>query len=134
MASDDDFGACGAFEIPVLITSHSIVALEKEPPNYASKKPTHSVYFVIADDGLAIQNPHYSWEHVSVHRLFDGKPYTPTWDDMCFIKKMFWDDEDLAVQYHPPKSEHVNQFPWALHLWRHVSIEMPRPPKILVGI
>lgn len=69
------------------------------------------------------------WEHVSVslgHR-------SPTWEEMCAIKDMFWDAEDCVVQYHPPKSEYVNHHPYCLHLWRPVGINFPQPPSIFVG-
>jgi len=39
--------------------------------------------FVIASDGLG-------WEHVSASK----KLYPPTWDDMCYVKALFWDDSD----------------------------------------
>lgn len=80
---------------------------------------------VIASDGEG-------WEHVSVSKRYE----CPTWDQMCFIKNLFWDDqEDMAVQYHPPKSLYVNNHPYCLHLWRMVSdIPMPMPHPRLVGI
>ena len=54
------------------------------------------------------------WEHVSV-----STPHvTPTWDEMNYIKGLFWDDEDLVVQIHPPKSEYVTLHQHCLHLWR----------------
>ena len=71
------------------------------------------------------------WEHVSVRPLNGSMP---TWDDMCFIKDMFWTDEDCVVQYHPPKSEYVNNLPNCLHLWKTTDAEMPLPPSILTGI
>ena len=89
-------------------------------PCNRGKKPV--VLRVIASDGMG-------WEHVSVSL----PSRTPTWDEMCFIKEMFWDDEDLVVQYHPPKSEHVNCHPYCLHLWRPIGREMPAPESILVG-
>ena len=52
---------------------------------------------VIASDGM-------SWEHVSVS--FPNR--CPNWREMCFIKSLFWDDEDVVVQYHPAKSAYVN--------------------------
>ena len=45
------------------------------------------------------------WDHVSVC------PYnrrTPTWDEMCAVKDMFFRDDEVVVQYHPAKSEYVN--------------------------
>lgn len=56
------------------------------------------------------------WEHVSV------APYdisiTPSWEDMCKVKEVFWEDEDFVIQVHPPKSLHINLMPNCLHLWR----------------
>ena len=69
------------------------------------------------------------WEHVSVslsHR-------TPNWREMCFIKDLFWDEEDVVIQYHPKKSEYVNLHNNYLHLWRPIGVELPTPPKELVG-
>jgi hypothetical protein len=79
--------------------------------------------FVIASDGGG-------WEHISVSTF----GYTPTWDDMCKIKRIFWDAEDLVVQYHPRESEYVNNHPHCLHLWRPINKTLPEPPSIMVGI
>ena len=78
---------------------------------------------VIASDGGG-------WEHVSVST---GRDNCPTWEDMCFIKGMFWDPEDCVIQLHPPKSEYVNVHNYCLHLWRPVGQEIPRPPRWMVG-
>jgi hypothetical protein len=53
---------------------------------------------------------------------------------MCFIKDLFWDAEDVVIQYHPAKSEYVNMHENTLHLWRPVGKEIPTPPKELVGV
>ena len=62
-------------------------------------------------------NNEEGWEHVSIelyaHRL-------PTWEEMCFVKDLFWDEEEEVVQMHPRKSEYVNLTD-ALHLWRPVG-------------
>ena len=68
------------------------------------------------------------WEHVSVS-LPDR---CPTWDEMCFIKDLFWNSDECVVQYHPPKSDYVNVAKNCLHLWKYAG-PMPRPPKIYVG-
>lgn len=52
---------------------------------------------------------------------------------MCYVKSLFWEDEDAVFQIHPPKSEYVNEHPYCLHLWRPVDVVMPRPPYITVG-
>ena len=61
-------------------------------------------------------NSEWDWEHVSV------APYdhsiTPSWDDMCRLKDIFFDHEEIAIQLHPQKSEYVNMATNCLHLWR----------------
>lgn len=58
------------------------------------------------------------WEHVSVS-LKNGK--TPTWDMMCFVKDLFFTDDETVVQYHPKKSQYVNMHKNCLHLWRNAK-------------
>ena len=70
------------------------------------------------------------WEHVSVSL----NTRTPTWEEMCFIKSIFWDEEDCVMQLHPPKSEYINNHNYCLHLWRPIDIQIPVPEPILVGI
>lgn len=57
------------------------------------------------------------WEHVSVE-LFARR--LPTWEEMCYVKSLFWDDEEEVVQIHPKESEYVD-LTEALHLWRPVG-------------
>lgn len=78
---------------------------------------------VIASDGEG-------WEHVSVS--FHDR--VPTWDEMCRVKDLFWDAEDVVIQYHPRASEYVTNCDTCLHLWRPVQAELPTPPVRLVGI
>lgn len=73
------------------------------------------------------------WEHVSVALPMAVKR-CPTWEEMCLVKELFWDPEDAVWQLHPPRSEYVNCHPYCLHLWRPVSVELPRPPAALVGV
>jgi hypothetical protein len=53
---------------------------------------------------------------------------------MCFVKGIFWDEDDVVIQFHPRKGEYVNNHPYCLHLWRPVGITVPTPPPICVGI
>lgn len=75
-----------------------------------------------------------SWEHVSVRAKDYCGERVPSWAEMCWIKDQFWDAEECVVQYHPPRSEYVNNHPHVLHLWKPTAAEMPRPPAIAVGI
>lgn len=80
-------------------------------------------FFAIASDGL-------NWEHVSVsHKTIKR---TPSWKEMCFIKDLFWDEDDVVVQYHPRKQDYVNIHKYVLHLWRPIGIELPTPQTIMV--
>jgi hypothetical protein len=69
------------------------------------------------------------WEHVSV----SIKNRNPNWDEMCWVKDQFWHDEETAIQFHPPRSEYVNNHRHCLHLWRPLRGEIPRPPAHAVG-
>jgi hypothetical protein len=109
LGSDDSIGNNGAFIIPL---------------GYFTKKEQA---IIIASDGSG-------WEHVSVHVASKKTQRTPTWNEMCQIKDLFWDDEDCVVQYHPPKSEYVNQHKHTLHLWRSTDRVIPVPESVLVGI
>lgn len=70
------------------------------------------------------------WEHVSV----STRRRCPNWREMCFVKDLFWTEEEWVVQYHPAKADYINNHPYVLHLFRHKTIEFPKPPPILVGV
>lgn len=69
------------------------------------------------------------WEHVSV----STHNRTPNWREMCYVKDLFWEEEQAVVQFHPPKSEWINNHPYCLHLWRPTHVDIPRPPSVTVG-
>jgi len=75
-------------------------------------------------------DPSEGWEHVSV----STRRRCPNWQEMCFVKNLFWDEEECAVQYHPPKADYVNNSRYVLHLFRHISTPFPMPPSIMVGV
>ena len=77
---------------------------------------------------LAIFSWGEGWEHVSVS--YNGK--CPTWDEMCYVKNIFWNEDECVVQYHPAKKDYVNLHPYCLHLWKPIGIDIPKPPKELV--
>ena len=92
--------------------------------NGAFKVPVgNKTALCIASDGMG-------WEHVSVSL----PSRCPTWEEMCFVKDLFWEAEETVVQYHPSRSEYVNNCANCLHLWRPLGVEMPHPPRIMVGI
>lgn len=117
MASDNAHGNNGAFFVPNKVGPIGI---------------RHIPLRVIASDGSGADeaDPVRYWEHVSVslpHRC-------PTWEEMAYIKGIFWDAEDAVMQLHPPASTYVNNHPYCLHLWRPTSVAIPLPPAIAVGI
>lgn len=64
------------------------------------------------------------WEHVSVAPY--KRSITPSWDDMCMVKDIFWGEEEEAIQIHPKKSKYVNIVENCLHLWRHKDMVLPK--------
>lgn len=110
MSSDSSFGNNGQFIIP-------------------HPKIKDYFFITIASDGNG-------WEHVSVS-IYSKRikvDRCPTWEEMCFLKGLFWDKEDVVMQLHPAESEYVNNSKNCLHLWRPVGIEIPTPNSYLVGI
>ena len=82
---------------------------------------------IIASPGDADES--IPWEHVSV----STRRRCPRWEEMCFVKDLFWDTEEAVMQLHPPKSEWVNNHNFCLHLWRPLDGQIPLPPSIAVG-
>jgi hypothetical protein len=68
------------------------------------------------------------WEHVSVSL----PTRCPNWPEMCFIKSLFWDDEEAVMQLHPPRSKWINNHAYCLHLWKP-PYEIQLPPSVTVG-
>ncbi len=100
MGSDSSYGNNGAFIIHCLATRRKLS--------------------VIASDGD-------EWDHVSVS--ISNRPNDiPTWDEMAFIKRLFWAPDECVVQYHPPEKDYVNCHPGTLHLWRPQYEGFPMPP------
>ena len=105
--SDPSDGANGAFEII---------------------GPMGATLRIIASDGVDPVTE--GWEHVSVSL---SSKRCPNWLEMCFVKDLFWSDEETVIQFHPPRSEYVNCHPTTLHLWRQRHGAIATPPSILVG-
>lgn len=88
--------------------------------------------FVGGRSFLCIASDGGGWEHVSVSPGNHKRKACPTWGEMCAIKDMFFEPEETVVQYHPPKSEYVDNHLYCLRLWRPTSCEIQRPPVIFV--
>lgn len=82
----------------------------------------------VASDGMG-------WRHVSVSLAKSVlRVLPPSWSIMSQVKDLFWEDEDCVVQFHPPKSQYVNNHPGCLHLWQPTGKQIKTPPWHLVGI
>ena len=55
------------------------------------------------------------WDHISIS---PNAARCPTWDEMTFVKDLFFRDDEPAMQLHPPKAVYINQHAYVLHLWR----------------
>ena len=69
------------------------------------------------------------WEHLSVSM----PSRTPTWEQMCIMKDIFWNKNEACVEYHPREEDYVNNHKHCLHIWRPTHEPLPTPPSILVG-
>jgi len=69
------------------------------------------------------------WDHVSVSR----PTRCPNWPEMEQVKRMFFRDDEVAMQLHVPVADHINHHPYCLHLWRPHWDSIPRPPASMVG-
>ena len=89
-------------------------------------------YFVVCSDGEG-------WDHVSVslRGIKNNKKVhierCPTWDEMCYIKSLFFNEDEVAIQFHPAASEYVNVHLYCLHLWRPNEVELPIPQRSMIG-
>ena len=70
------------------------------------------------------------WDHVSV----STDTRCPTWHEMSFVHRLFFYDDEVAMQLHVPATDHINNHPFTLHLWRPWSKlrRIPLPPKTMV--
>ena len=123
LASEDSIGNNGAFLIPFCLGPHKDEMVISDEP-----KPTH-VFVVIVSDMAG-------WDHLSVHVSIKLRQLAtercPSWAEMCFIKNLFFEAEEAAMQIHPPASKYVNHHDCTLHLWRPYNRSLPMPPLIMV--
>lgn len=68
------------------------------------------------------------WEHVSAslsHRC-------PTWEEMEYIKRVFFEPHEVVMQLHVKETNHISKHPYCLHLWRPEDGFIPIPPIYMV--
>lgn len=75
------------------------------------------------------------WDHVSVSR----PDRIPEWIEMEQVKRTFFNDDECALQLHPPTAQYITgvwpgrRSLFCLHLWKPHDLEIPRPPRWMVG-
>lgn len=79
--------------------------------------PIGNEYFQI------IASNQYGWEHVSV----SNHNRCPTFEEMVFVKEMFFRPGEVVFQLHPKKENYINFCETCLHLWRPSGINIPTP-------
>lgn len=68
------------------------------------------------------------WDHVSVSRPMR----CPNWKEMEHVKRLFFNDDEPAMQLHLPPTDHISVHPYCLHIWRPHD-GLPLPPKDMVA-
>lgn len=98
LASDDSYGANGCFIIP-----------------HPQREDVYLACIVSDQEG---------WDHVSVTLGNNEGPIArcPVWEEMCFIKDIFWNKDEVVIQYHPAESDYVSCHHFCLHLWKPQGI------------
>lgn len=92
--------------------------------------------FLISRNGVRLQiifGNGEGWEHASAVAIDRAGERTPTWDEMCFVKDLFWEKDECAIQYHPTEKNYVNNHPHCLHVWRPTHGHIPQPPVWMIG-
>jgi hypothetical protein len=110
LASDDSLKMNGAFSISFNSVNLNVIASD-------------------GSDWLEVGMPEPAWEHVSV-----SLPVRcPTWQEMQFVKRLFWTPDECVVQFHPADADHISHHEFCLHMWRPIGIEFPMPPKSTIA-
>ena len=107
-----------AYGLPLRPEEESVVGMFRFP----SPTDRESMFAVVS--GIM------GWDHVSISR----PRRTPNWPEMCYVKDLFFYEEECVMQLHPPKSEWINNHPYCLHLWKPHNVAIPKPPSHFVGV
>ena len=78
---------------------------------------------------LVVASHGMGWDHVSVSL----KHRTPNWAEMEYVKRIFFEDHETAMQLHVPVDDHISIHPYCLRLWRPQGAKIPLPPSLMVG-
>ena len=78
----------------------------------------------------AIASQEGGWEHVSISPA--KKMRCPTWEEMTAIKNLFFEPDEIVLQYIMPESKNINIHKNCLHMWRPQNEKIPMPPTYMV--
>ena len=112
-----------------VLTGHYATPRGDRCGSFRLKSPDGVYFLVLAATGEDWEEcglPLPAFEHVSVS--VPGVGRCPTWEEMCWVKGLFWGEDELVIQYHPPASVYVSHHPTCLHLWKPVGVDIPLPP------
>jgi hypothetical protein len=96
---------------------------------FAINGPRGELLKIIAYSGVNWPFDPPAWEHVSVSL----PRRCPTWEEMDFVKNLFFGEDECVIQFHPPRKDWINHHPFCLHLWKPVGVEIIRPPTETIG-
>ena len=105
---------------------------ERNGAFHVQRRGTPDKLTIISSDGKWWNEerlPGEPWEHVSI----STPDRCPTWQEMSWVKSMFFEDTETVVEFHVPKADHIKFHPFVLHLWRLTKSAFPMPPSICLG-
>jgi len=105
-------------------TQHPPYTSNEGAPFGAFLIPYRSVHLKV----MACDGKETGWDHVSVSL----PNRCPNWEEMCFIKSLFFGEDETVIQFHPKASEYVNVHPHCLHLWKKFGVDAELPPRSFV--
>jgi hypothetical protein len=95
-----------------------------------SKAGLFKILLKTGSTAIVICENYGDWEHVSV-TIFEEER-CPFWNEMCEIKDLFFNENEVVMQIHPKKIDYVNFHEFCLHMWRPNKEQIPLPPKQFV--
>ena len=69
------------------------------------------------------------WDHISVSTPLR----CPIWAEMEQVKRLFFKENEIAMQLHVKPTNHISVHPFCLHIWRPTDVEIPMPPSWMVA-
>lgn len=106
-------------------------AIIREIGIYSSQRSEYLIPTITAKATIsAINFKDDDFEHV----MLNPKHRLPTYEEMVSLKDIFWEQNEVAMQVHPAKSQYVNIEKYTLHLWRHRGIYAKAERKLVERI